>query len=604
MKENKNVETELEPGKGATRRQFLSGVGLVGATAAVGGLAACSPSASSGGDSSAASDSSATGGGDGSAQANGNLTWLPEEPQISDADVESEETADVVIIGCGVAGTTAARSAIEEGASVIVIEKSESPAVCRSGDFAVIGGKTMATWGRGDGYIDGDMIVDHEMDEMCYYPKRPILAKWAKGCGEVFDWYIEAMPSIHICANSTDPIPADAECAVWPWFYPLPEGYNYENEKHPTYPTSISFNPDQSSVLQANWGIAEAGGAKCLTAHFAEKLIMEDGKVTGVYARNSATGGYVKVTANTSVVMATGEYGSNPDILGYYCPEVIANEVPLMWMNMDAEGNPTNTGDGLKMGAWINAAIQQHHAPMIHYMGAMSTVGTSPFLRLNLHGKRFMDEDLPGQQVQNQTECLPGGKFWTIWDASWVDQISAFQPMHGSVNYIVDTPTPENYTVMGVNPYVLPTACDTAADEDPATTLRANSIDELLDMMSDLEDKEQAKASIERYNELARAGKDEDFNKVASRMFPIENGPFYAFESGMSSMLVCCGGLVSDEDCHVYDNDGNIIEGLYVAGNIQGSRYAVAYPIALKGISHSLCMFYGYTAGKNAVAGV
>ena len=47
-----------------------------------------------------------------------------------------------------------------------------------------------------------------------------------------------------------------------------------------------------------------------------------------------------------------------------------------------------------------------------------------------------------------------------------------------------------------------------------------------------------------------------------------------------------------------------VIPGLYVCGNVQGSRYAVEYPICLRGISHSLCVYYGYVAGKNCVAGV
>jgi hypothetical protein len=609
MSEKSKPQTEAEVSKTMNRRQFLTGLGLAGASAATVGLAACSPSG--GGED--ASGKAGTSGLDASgemaatssnslAQSQGILTWLPAEPQIADADVKLEQSADVVIIGCGLAGTTAARSAAEEGASVIVIEKSESPAVCRSGDYAVIGGEAMATWGRGDGYIDGEIIVDHEMDEMCYYPKRAILSKWAKGCGKVFDWYIGALPSLYICKNSPDSIPADAECALWPWFYPLPEGYDYKNEKHPTYPTSVGFNPDQGPVLRANWAEAENAGAQCLTGHFAEKLIKDGDKVVGVYARNAEAGGYVKITANKSVILATGEYASNKDILAYYAPETILNDVPSMWMNMDVEGNPTNTGDGLKMGAWINAAIQEHHAPMIHYMGSMTSVGTSPYLRLDLNGRRFMDEDVPGQQVQNATESLPGKSFWTIWDSKWTEQIPAFQPMHGSVNYIVDKPTPENYVVMGVNPYVTADACDKAAQGETPSIIKADSIDALLGQMPSLRNKAAAKASIERYNQMAKAGLDEDFNKTPNRMFPIESGPFYAFESGMSAMLVCCGGLVSDEECHVYDNDGAIIPGLYAAGNIQGNRYAVAYPIALKGISHSLCMFYGYIAGKNAVA--
>ena len=117
-------------------------------------------------------------------------------------------------------------------------------------------------------------------------------------------------------------------------------------------------------------------------------------------------------------------------------------------------------------------------------------------------------------------------------------------------------------------------------------------------------------ATVERYNELAKAGSDDDFGKPASRMFALENPPYYACQWGTTSMLVCVGGLESDENCHTFTEEDpaspkrDIIKGLYVCGNVQGSRYAVEYPICMRGISHSLCVYYGYIAGKNCVAGV
>ena len=113
-----------------------------------------------------------------------------------------------------------------------------------------------------------------------------------------------------------------------------------------------------------------------------------------------------------------------------------------------------------------------------------------------------------------------------------------------------------------------------------------------------------ALASIERYNELAKKGVDEDFGKVATRMWPLENGPFYADQFVCALLLVICGGLESDEDCHTFDADRNIIPGLYVAGNVQGSRFAHEYPITLKGVSHAMAVYYGYVAGNNAVDGI
>ena len=63
------------------------------------------------------------------------------------------------------------------------------------------------------------------------------------------------------------------------------------------------------------------------------------------------------------------------------------------------------------------------------------------------------------------------------------------------------------------------------------------------------------------------------------------------------------GGLESDENCHVYDEERAVIEGLYACGNVQGDRFAMAYPIALKGLSVGMAQFYGYIAGTNAAMG-
>ena len=115
---------------------------------------------------------------------------------------------------------------------------------------------------------------------------------------------------------------------------------------------------------------------------------------------------------------------------------------------------------------------------------------------------------------------------------------------------------------------------------------------------------ETALQSIARYNELAKKGSDDDFGKVASRLWALENGPYYADQFECALLLVICGGLESDENCHTFDADRNEIPGLYVAGNVQGSRFAHEYPITLKGVSHSMAMYYGYVAGQNVVDGI
>ena len=114
--------------------------------------------------------------------------------------------------------------------------------------------------------------------------------------------------------------------------------------------------------------------------------------------------------------------------------------------------------------------------------------------------------------------------------------------------------------------------------------MKADTLEELVAKIypDDTAAQQTALDSIQRYNELAKAGYDEDFHKPASRMWAVENGPFYADKFTTALLLVCIGGLESDEDCHTFDADRNVIPGLYVAGNIQANRFATEYPIGLK----------------------
>ncbi len=580
-----------------TRRGFLRGalavsVGAVGA----GALSACGLATTKEKDVGTPVESEGSSAGTGT----GVLPWLGEEPQISDADIESEVSCDVIIVGCGLAGVAAARAAAEEGARVVVFEKAGGPQ-SRSGDFAVINGKLAARWGRDN--MDPDILADSEMIECAYIPKRKIYTKWMENGADVFDWFIEAKDDLYICDTSFEKIPENTECALFPYHLPLPEGYDWTKEKFPCFPTSVGFSPDQTPVVKANMAKATAEGAQAFYGHFVEKLIMEGGRCVGCYARNASSGKYVKATAGKGVILATGDYSSNQEILDHYCPEVRQNGVKGFFPGIDVEGNPINTGDGLKLGSWVGAAIQQHHAPMIHWPAFnpanftdQTVMGCSPFLLLNKEGKRFTNEDVPGQQLENQVELQRDRIVFQIFDSKWKEQVPRFAPQHGARCYVIDDDMQPN----NINQLGSITQAQFNKSLEQGVTVKADTLDALLDMLEGI-DKQTALKSIERYNQMAKNGKDEDFGKVPSRLFPVEAAPFYASKATTAVMLVCLGGLESDEECHVYDDNRIVIPGLYVAGNIQGNRFAIQYPIPLKGASHSLALYYGYVAGKNAV---
>lgn len=551
-----------------------------------------------------------TAGGD-TAASSSDEDWLGTEPEIDESKVAKTVDVDVAVVGCGIAGVAACRSVAEDGGLVAAFEKADGPQ-CRSGEYAVINGKVQAKWGRDTWTREQiDDIIDSHMVESTYRCKRSIMSKWAHNIGETFDWWVEANPDLYYAETTRSAIPDEsADNFIIPIFYPLPEHYDWKQERFPCYPTSVEFKPDQHVTVEANMQKAvDTGNVQTFYGCFVEKLIMDHGRCVGLYARDAATGEYIKCNASKGVILSTGDYSQNTKMLKHFCPEVIENNIQCLFTNVDVEGNFTNQGDGIQLGMWAGAQVQQSHAPMIHHMGGgadlagVGVMGNAGFLNLDLNGKRFMNEDLPGQQLENQIELQKNRESWQIFDSSWPEQLPYMPAAHGGACYYEDYASedegPKNNTTY--RNYKSPYQLEAAVADGRA--VKADTLEELVAKIypDDTAAQQTALDSIQRYNELAKAGYDEDFHKPASRMWAVENGPFYADKFTTALLLVCIGGLESDEDCHTFDADRNVIPGLYVAGNIQGNRFATEYPIGLKGVSHSMAMYYGYVAGKNAL---
>ena len=551
-----------------------------------------------------------TAGGD-TAASSSDEDWLGTEPEIDESKVAKNVDVDVAVVGCGIAGVAACRSVAEDGGLVAAFEKADGPQ-CRSGEYAVINGKVQAKWGRDTWTREQiDDIIDSHMVESTYRCKRSIMSKWAHNIGDAFDWWVEANPDLYYAETTRSAIPDEsADNFIIPIFYPLPEYYDWKQERFPCYPTSVEFKPDQHVTVEANMQKAiDTGNVQTFYGCFVEKLIMDNGRCVGLYARDAATGEYIKCNASKGVILSTGDYSQNTKMLKHFCPEVIENNIQCLFTNVDVEGNFTNQGDGIQLGMWAGAQVQQSHAPMIHHMGGgadlagVGVMGNAGFLNLDLNGKRFMNEDLPGQQLENQIELQKNRESWQIFDSNWPEQLPYMPAAHGGACYYEDYASedegPKNNTTY--RNYKSPYQLEAAVADGRA--VKADTLEELVAKIypDDTAAQQTALDSIQRYNELAKAGYDEDFHKPASRMWAVENGPFYADKFTTALLLVCIGGLESDEDCHTFDADRNVIPGLYVAGNIQGNRFATEYPIGLKGVSHSMAMYYGYIAGKNAL---
>ena len=577
-----------------SRRYFLS----LGSIAAIGGaaaLAGCSkpevkPAADASGSTTPAASTTEAGEELALSPWGDHYPWPANPPEITDDMVEETLECDVAVVGLGVSGVAAFRSAAENGAVTIGIEKGDKPQQ-RSSQYCYLNGKLTDTFHLP--HLDLEAIIAEEYQECNYMTNYDIVRRFVYGDAEAMDWWIEGgdceiLEGFDMMAMM-DPnavVPNGVSCMSDPTI-------DWEHERQAAYPECLNFS-DHQAVLDNNLakGLAANSANQAIFGHFAEKLIVENGRVCGVYARNAETGKYKKINAKNGVCMASGCCRSNEDMVRYFAPNIIFNGNGNPWPNMDVEGNRTNTGDGYKMGYWAGAMIQQFQCSQMHVMGgpcdgddmSQSMGFTGPMLRLNYNGKRFMNEDTCAADTEYAFELQPKHKAFMIVDSHF-----------------------NEYAPRCVNTFGTTTE-DFDQRAGDGTIFKGATLKELFESIPGM-NVENALAEVAEYNKMceAAAGLDSQdtsadtrYAKKAKYMTPVVDGPFYAQRMGVGLCLVMMGGLESNADAQVLDVERQVIPGLYASGNIQGSRFVLKYPFRLSGHSHAMAMFYGKVAGENA----
>lgn len=576
--------------RGLSRRAFL-GLGATAAVAAGAGLAGCAPQTNSGSASTSTNSSNAT-------ASSGTPNFMTAPDPIDDADIAETIEADIVIVGAGLSGICAARSAVENGATNIVVVEKATTWQYRSNQIGCIGGKIQEDLGI---HIDKNAVVGQIMKECGYRPNQRILNLWADNSGEAFDWYLAASEGQYVVEAESDPYDGES-MSVRKMHWPHPAEANVADNYYPIFDDCQICLPDNGPYIQNMVDICEEAGVQFMYSTFARQLVRPNntGRVEGVIVEDE-NGDYKKITAAKAVLLATGDYASNTEMMTYYVPW--SDRFASIFPNVDAKGEKINTGDGQCMGMWIGAKMEDGpHAPMTHHLGG--PLGMDAFLLVDIYGNRFMNEDVGGQPFQNQLSRLPKKTAWQIFDSKWKDQIKYMDTGHGNVNWYVESGSEVPNGSYGKNAYISEednedgnTPGFTSYFEgDKAVGVTANSIAELAKLME--VDEATLTATIERYNELAAAGNDEDFGKRADRLFPVEEGPFYAYPLTDTVILVNMGGLQTDVDFNVMDTEDELIEGLYAVGNTQGGRFLVDYPLPAPGISHGMAITHGMLVGR------
>ncbi|WP_302391525.1 FAD-dependent oxidoreductase [Eggerthella sinensis] len=561
-----------------SRRSFLIGAGALG-TGLVAGMAGCAPQAPN------ANASTSNEG----ASSIGQPSFLNEPEPIT--DIKDTIEADVVVVGLGVAGVSATRSAAESGLNVIAIERCGEPSA-RSSQFAAFNTESARMMGIED--VDTAELVNEMMAQTGHRPDFRVLKNWADHCGEAFDWYAGAYDGLLWQTPEGEKYDADKDAFVVNRNLYKPYEFGVDHER--VFTGTLSFStPDKGGhkpIMLANLEKAQATGR--VDARFncrARQLVKDGERVAGVVFEDVTTGEFTQVNAKKGVVLATGGYVRNDELLAHYLPWIynLKDKFSFTYAHMDANGEFTDQGDGMLMGHWAGGHIEEGpHCAMAH--GDLGKLGVDAFLQLNALGERYINEDLTNDHFGSAILRQPDSTIYQLFDANFPEQAKHMQSSLGA------------YTA------IAPETVDTV---DEWTSAKGDTIDELianLDVSADVA--KTMKEQIERYNELCEKGKDEDFGKAVERMFALNTPPYYAIRYEVSGgpsddthnalrCLVTMSGLSTNQHAQVLDANLHVLPGLYAIGNTQGGRFLGDYPATLAGASHSLAMTYGYLTGKH-----
>lgn len=322
-----------------------------------------------------------------------------------------------------------------------------------------------------------------------------------------------------------------------------------------------------------------------------KEFLFEDGVIVGIVAEQK--GKPIHIRARKGVILSAGGFAHNQEMRNEFQRAPLKHE----W----SSANPGDTGEAIQLGIAAGVKVDLMDdawwgpTSMIPDSGPMFHVGDRSYpggIMVNAAGKRFTNEAAGYTEVvhamyEKHTDAIPHVPCTFIMDSRYRSK------------YIFGTlfpgqPIPQKYLESG---YIK----------------KADTLEELAAQCSI--DPQGLVESVERFNRFARSGVDEDFNRGASAydryygdpsnkpnpcLAPIDKPPYYAVEF-VAGDLGTKGGLVTDENARVLRGDGTVIPGLYAIGNTSASVMGNTYPGAGSTIGPS--MTFGYVAAKHIAEG-
>ena len=426
-------------------------------------------------------------------------------------EAPAEKTAetldcDVVIVGAGGAGLTAAVRATQEGAKVLVLEKMSmvgGNSLKASGGMNCAGTKFQAALGITDSgveeFIEDTMNGGHQLNDLA------LVTTMAENSAEAVDW-LESIGA------------------------PLPKVAATGGTTHKYLHSPEDGSPVGSFLVAKLKEEADRQGIEIMLNTKATEILMEDGKAVGVLAEDDAHDYTINAKA---VILATGGFGSNFDLMCSFNPS-LANAVTT--------NHPGATGDGILMAEAVGAAtvdmeqIQLH--PTVYQETSMlvsEKMRSLGAILVNQEGKRFTNDLATRDAVSAAELAQTGGYAYIIFDQNLVDQNKSAQ------EYI---------------------------DKGMAST--GETYEELAKAIGfDKEATAAFVETMDTWNQAVANGVDEEFGRDNGMDDDLSTAPFYAIQiaPGIHHTM---GGIKIDTDTEVISTEDEVIPGLFACGETTG----------------------------------
>ncbi|MDR1069246.1 MAG: FAD-dependent oxidoreductase [Gracilibacteraceae bacterium] len=475
---------------------------------------------------------------------------------------------DLVVVGGGGSGKSAALTAAQAGLSVVILEK-------------------MAETGGSSIYAEGTCAFESSEQKERKVPKDA--GKHFPSREEGFRRYTEyshhrANPDVvrmHVdnTAETIDIMKSlgivYTDVTIYAYDQPL-ELYTFHR------PDGLGERV-QEVLLRA----CVNAGVDVFTSTPAKKILTDGGAVVGVQALDKD--GNVMTIGCKALILASGGYGNNPDLVQKYS-----------WLHRAAYDTykcvPTeNTGDGLKMALETGADTDNIGPVMIipcargktltsHVSGA----GSQPVLWVNKTGRRFASEHVAMSfaDAGNTIAKQPQATIYAIIDADTIKHLMEDGSDIGLGDFI------EYHLKL--------TRLQAELDQDVADGIawKGGSIEELGRNIG--LDPAVFAATVAEYNEACAKNYDPLFFKPAQFLRPVKKAPFYAINMA-GSVLVSDGGIRVNGDLQVTDREYKPIPGLYAVGNDASGLFGDTYNLDCPGTANGFAHTSGRVAARHAV---